>query len=393
MAFKMLKIFHTADVHLGLKFSSYPESVSKQLSEARFETFDTLVKTANEQHCHLFVVAGDLFDHLRVPQRDILRAAKILGQFSGVVAVLPGNHDYVTSQEDDLWKIFQSARQDRLLVLTERRPYSLHDFDLDACIYAAPCQNKHSKTHAVGWITESPRQNACFQIGLAHGSFEGLTPDTEGDYYPMKKEDLTRSELDLWLMGHIHLQFPPRAGESDRIFYPATPEPDGFDCRHEGKAWIIELTENTSKTSPDTSRPSRKQIRTQSLSTGKYRFHHEALRNIQSLQDIELLKDRFHSTEYRKMLLKLSLQGTLPRDDYSQFMTHLDQLKTQFLYLEPDTSCVTLRLTPEDIEREFTQDAFPYLLLSQLAQNQEDCDALQIAYELMKGAPQQGDPQ
>lgn len=187
MAFKMLKIFHTADVHLGLKFSSYPESVSKQLSEARFETFDTLVKTANEQHCHLFVVAGDLFDHLRVPQRDILRAAKILGQFSGVVAVLPGNHDYVTSQEDDLWKIFQSARQDRLLVLTERRPYSLHDFDLDACIYAAPCQNKHSKTHAVGWITDSPRQNACFQIGLAHGSFEGLTPDTEGDYYPMKK--------------------------------------------------------------------------------------------------------------------------------------------------------------------------------------------------------------
>lgn len=387
MAFKTLKIFHTADVHLGLKFSSYPESVSKTLSQARFETLDALVKIANAQDCHLFVVAGDLFDHLRVLQKDILRAAKILGQFSGVVAVLPGNHDYVTSQEDDLWKIFQSTHQDRLLVLSERRPYSLQHFDLDACIYPAPCQNKHSKTHAVGWITESSRQNACFRIGLAHGSFECLTPDTEGEYYPMKKEDLTRSELDLWLMGHIHVQFPPRPGELDRIFYPGTPEPDGFDCRHEGKAWMIELSE----TIPQMNGTHRKQIRTQSISTGKYRFHHETIRNIQSLRDLETLKERFQSPEYRRMLLKLSLQGTLPREDYSQWMTHLEQLKTQFLYLEPDTTSITLQLTPDDIEREFTRESFPYLLLSQLAQNLEDRDALQMAYELMKDVQKQGD--
>ncbi|MGZ3694970.1 MAG: metallophosphoesterase family protein, partial [Bdellovibrionota bacterium] len=220
-----MKIFHTADVHLGLKFGSYPEALSKRLSEARFETLARMVETANQKKCDLFVVGGDLFDNLRVSQKDIVRAAKILGQFEKLAVVLPGNHDFVTNQEDDIWKTFQNAGQDRVLVLTECRSYSLAAYDIDATLYAAPCQNKHSKTNAVGWVKAAPKGEARFHIGLAHGSFEGLTPDTEGEYFPMTREDLLPCGLDLWLMGHIHIQFPLKPGSSDKIFYPATPEP------------------------------------------------------------------------------------------------------------------------------------------------------------------------
>ena len=155
-----LKIFHTADVHLGLKFGSYPDELARKLSEARFETLSRMVETANRERCDLFVVGGDLFDHLRVPQRDVLRAARILGQFDRVVAVLPGNHDYVTGQEDCLWKVFESASQDRVRVLAEKRPYSLRSFDLDVCLYPAPCQNKHSRSHALGWIGQEEAASA-----------------------------------------------------------------------------------------------------------------------------------------------------------------------------------------------------------------------------------------
>lgn len=370
----ILKIFHTADVHLGLKFSSYPENVAKILSEARFETLERMIQKANDSQCHLFVVSGDLFDHIRVSQKHISRAAKILRQFQGVIALLPGNHDYVTSQEDDLWKFFQTLPHDRILILAEKRPYSLQPFDLDVCLYPAPCQNKHSKTHSLSWISETSLQKSQFQIGIAHGSFEGLTPDTEGEYYPMKKEDLVRRGLDLWLMGHIHIQFPPRPGESDQIFYPATPEPDGFDCRHEGKAWIIELSRD---------QYGQKNITPTSLSTGHFQFCHETVQ-IYTLQDLKEIQERYRSSKYQQMLLKLNFTGSLTREERAQFMLAIEELKCRFLYLSADISSVTLRLRPEDIDEEFTRESFPHRLLSDIAQNHQDSHVLQLAYELIK---------
>lgn len=54
-----LKIFHTSDIHLGMKFASYPE-VQKELSEARLNTLEILVEISNTGVCDIFVVAGDL---------------------------------------------------------------------------------------------------------------------------------------------------------------------------------------------------------------------------------------------------------------------------------------------------------------------------------------------
>lgn len=364
-----MKIFHTADVHLGLKFGSYPEELAKKLSEARYETLARMVASANEERCDLFVVGGDLFDNLKVVTKDVQRAAKILGQFDGVVAVLPGNHDFVTSQDDDIWKVFQAAGQDRVKVLTECQAYSFRSFDLDLTIYAAPCRNKHSKTHALGWLANAPRGESRFHIGLAHGSFEGLTPDTEGEYYPMTREDLLPLGLDLWMMGHIHVQFPLRPGGADRIFYPATPEPDGFDCRHEGKAWILELGED-------------KRINARSVSTGNFRFHHETL-TLQSLQDLAALDVKIPPARRPKMLLKLKLSGSLPREEQVQVGAVLAKLKEDFLYFLPDHTELALQLAPDDIDREFVRETFPHRLLSALCAP-GDREALQAAYDLLK---------
>ena len=59
----LLKIFHTADLHLGMTFGNrnYPEEVRRQLVEARYQTLERLVELANEAQCRLFLVAGDLF--------------------------------------------------------------------------------------------------------------------------------------------------------------------------------------------------------------------------------------------------------------------------------------------------------------------------------------------
>ncbi len=48
----MLKIFHTADLHIGMKFNSYPTSIRDRLIEARFDVLDKMVQMANDEQCN-----------------------------------------------------------------------------------------------------------------------------------------------------------------------------------------------------------------------------------------------------------------------------------------------------------------------------------------------------
>ena len=80
----------------------------------------------NEHECRLLIVAGDLFDRLSLPLRDIQRAADALNAFHGeAVAVLPGNHDCYSGGSGSLWKSFQERAADHVLLLVEPRPYEL----------------------------------------------------------------------------------------------------------------------------------------------------------------------------------------------------------------------------------------------------------------------------
>lgn len=364
-----IRIFHCADLHLGLRFSRYPEG----LAEARFTSLEKMVALANAEGCDLFVVAGDLFDHLKVAARDVLRAAKILSAFEKVCLVLPGNHDFHSgTSQDDFWRHFELPEHGRMLLLRDGRRYDLRELGLDATVYAAPCTSKLSKTHSLGWIQEAGvKTERRFHLGVAHGSFEGLSPDMQGEYFPMKKADLERCGLDLWLLGHIHLQFPPRAvGERDRIFYSGTHEPDGFDCRHEGKAWLIDLAAD-------------KAVSARSVATGEYRFRREEL-ELRSLDALTKIADGYTDAEAAKTLLKLRLGGSLPRAEHEAFPEALAALRRRFFYVDADYSKLGVRLAPADIDKAFAQGSYPHRLLTALAGSPADAEALQAAFELLQ---------
>ncbi|MGZ3739211.1 MAG: metallophosphoesterase family protein, partial [Bdellovibrionota bacterium] len=361
-----LKIFHCADLHVGLKFAKYPAAVSEKLREARLATLERMVERANKEACDLFVVAGDLFDTLKVPARDVARAAKILSRFDRVAAVLPGNHDFFSGPGDDFWKNFERPDHGRLLLLDTPRAYPLNEFGIDAVLYACPCGSKYSAQHAVGWAETAERPPAQFHVGIAHGSFEGLSPDLQGNYFPMKADDLLRAGLDLWLLGHIHVQYPPRApGPGDRIFYSGTHEPDGLDCRHEGRAWLIEIQDDSS-------------IRAQSLSTGAFRFRDEEI-SVRALSELESFAARFSAEESARTILRLSVKGVLQREEHERFPALIEQLQERFLHLESDFSGLGLELTPSEIDRQFARESFPHRLLSELSRSEHDREALQAA--------------
>jgi len=365
-----MKIFLTSDVHLGMKFAGYP-SVQEKLIEARFEALKRCVHIANDQECDLVVVGGDLFDRVSVAKADINSAAEILDDFQGrLIAILPGNHDFATQRPDGLWAIFKGFADNHVLVLESKKTYPLKPYDLDANLYAAPCGAKHSRENCVGWIRESEKdRDVLFHIGIAHGSLEGLSPDFNRDYYPMTESDLLSCGLDLWLMGHTHTPYPAIPGPKSKVFYPGTPEPDGFDCDHEGKGLLIEIGED-------------KEIKANFLSTGAYRFYHEET-EISSWRDAEEILARYSDPKHRNTLLKLKMKGRLPEEKYERLRVFRDDLEKNLSFFQFDSTEVTIKITPDVIDREFTEYSFPYRLLKGLAENQ-DFEALQVAYELVR---------
>jgi len=372
-----IKILHTADLHLGMRFASgdYTPQLQEGLSKARFETLDTLIKVANKQQSDLLIIAGDLFHSPRVSRGDILRAATRLKDFEGrLILILPGNHDYIQKSDDPIWPNFVNNVSQNTILLTDPKPYDLRSHGLDLTVYPAPCMSRHSKTNVVGWVPESIKdKQTTLSVGIAHGSVEGLSPDFNQDYYPMSKTELQAAGVDLWLMGHTHIRYPDEEeGTQAHIFFPSTPEPDGFDCRHPGYVWFIEITEN-------------KSIHYYSIQTGSYQFF-DLERQIKNEGDIEKIKTEFRGMNAEKHLVKLKLKGRIHNELYDEQESLLGELEKLVLYLASDTSELFRQITPKDIDQEFTSGSFPHRLLTALATKNSDPLLLQTAYDLIQEA-------
>jgi len=367
----MIRIFHTADIHLGMKFSSYPE-VQRELTEARFAAVDTLVERANSEECRLFVVAGDLFDRTRAAAADVKRAAASLSRFAGdAVLVLPGNHDFV-GPDSELWARFRAEAGDRTVVLDTAAPVDLSHYGVPAAAYPAPCTAAHSHTSATGWITRETRlADVKLHIGIAHGSLAGISPDPEQHYYPMSVAGLTSLHPDLWLLGHTHIVFPAEPGPSDRVFNPGTPEPDGFDCGHAGNAFIIDAE-------PGTLPVARR------VTTGVYRFEQRTILVNPGI-DLELLTGEQVASTAGNLLLKITLSGSATSDQ-RQLLSRLEgAVREKVRYLAVEDADLTEAVTADRVEREFPRGSFAHSILSALLA-EEDEAALSAAYELIAEA-------
>jgi len=378
----MLKILASADYHLGMKFAGYPE-VQVELAEARFLTLERLITTANEQGCALFLIAGDLFDRVTVSARDVKRTSALLSRFQGqLVAVLPGNHDFFTGVSSALWSRFSEEAGDRILLLSKPKVYDLDHYDLNIRLYAGPCDSKHSQSSAISWLREQHTGSASvpaedvLRIGVAHGSIEGISPDAQGSYFPMKQNELDPAPVDLWIIGHTHRQHPSGGDAIDTgglaaplVLIPGTPEADGFDCRHGGTAWMIEVDK-------------KRQIHIESLSTGTYRFIQEE-HNLESADDLKRLEKRLGAEEMERTLLRLRLSGRLGGGQLVELRQNLRKAEESLFFAQIDDSRLLERISEQTVEAEFTEGSFPYRLLKNLIAV-EDFEALQTAYALLQ---------
>ncbi len=366
-----LRLLHTGDVHLGMTFKTrgYPEELRQELAAARFRVLERMVERADQENCQLLVVAGDLFERCSVPEKTVLQAVQILARFGGICAVLPGNHDFI-NPHSTLWEHFQKNAADNTVLLKEIAPYNLQDYGLDVTLYPGPCHSKHSPDNRIGWISAlDARPETRWHLGVAHGALEGYSPDFDQKYFPMQLAELDAVGLDFWLLGHTHVPVPPGENFQDQVFsYCGTPEPDGFDCQHPGSAWLLELDDDG-------------RIQGQAVETGRYRFL-DWTRRVYAADDWgEIIKEL--ASYSPRALVRLTVEGSMPRDDYENRHQVCRELHDTTLYLELDDFNLQMEITEQVIGELFAEDSFPYLLLKRLAER-GDSKALQKAYSLVQ---------
>lgn len=357
-----LRVMATADVHLGMKFASYA-SLGSVLAEARFDALRRVVARANEQSCTVLVVAGDLFHRVGVAGEVVRRAAEILAEFSGdLVAILPGNHDFVSADADRLWDTFREAGGDRTLVLDEPHAYDLRVYDLNAIILAAPCDSLRGHDNRLRWMEDYPvPAGDPALIGVAHGSVEGLTLDSEGQYFPMSRSLLAELPPAVWIVGHTHRQHDVR---ESRLVVPGTPEPDGFDCTHTGQAAIIDLTDQSYHVEP--------------VSTGSFRFSTIAV----NLDPGRPLADQLDREVPHDALVRLSVRGSLSGAELNDLEAALDRLRAKLPYLQVERSGLRRLVSQADVDRVFADGTFAHALVSRLLRD-DDLQAAAQAMELL----------
>src|SRR3954465_11723622 len=91
----MLKLLHTADVHLGARHADLGEQAAAQ-RERQFAAFQATIELALTEKVDLVLICGDLFDSNTQPRRSVERVAaelKRLALASIRSVILPGTHD------------------------------------------------------------------------------------------------------------------------------------------------------------------------------------------------------------------------------------------------------------------------------------------------------------
>ncbi len=243
---RMLRIIHTADVHLGARHDDLGEQAAAQ-RERQFAAFARTVELALAQKVDLFLIAGDLFDSNVQPRRSVERVAAELKRLVDArirTVLIPGTHDVY--DRSSIYRAYDlptmagaTPDDDYVTVLRPDLPY-VHLRACDAIVHARVFATKRAPHSPLqGFSPAIDGIEATWHIGLVHGSI-AIPGKTEHDEVVITAAEIGASGLDYLALGHWHSAQAGKAGTVTHA-YSGAPEAVALDQDRAGKALLVEL--------------------------------------------------------------------------------------------------------------------------------------------------------
>jgi len=216
----MLRILHTADIHLGKKFSGLGAKGPSQREQLR-TTFKRVVATALEEQVDIVLIAGDLFDSNEQPQSNIdlvIEQFNLLGQKGIPVCLVPGTHDPL-DPSSIYRKVDFEGRCANMKIFTDENISCRECPDLDLTVYGKP--NLSNRSYASPLKGLERTSSTRFHIAMAHGSFYIPEKAAEDDHV-FRLEEIRSAGMDYIALGHWHEVYA--CSEKPPAWYPGPPE-------------------------------------------------------------------------------------------------------------------------------------------------------------------------
>ena len=213
-----LRFVHAADLHLDSPFTGIrataPENVAKALYSATFDSYQNIIDLCISEGVDALLVAGDIYDgadrSLRA-QRSFIDGLRSLDSAGIRSFVCHGNHDPLDGWEARL-----------------EYPTGCHRFGTD--FQAVPVfgdEPDRVLVYGISYPTRDVYENLvsrlgqvddrAFSIGLLHANVGGNTD--HAPYAPCSLDDLARSGIDYWALGHVHTRQILRE-QTPMVVYP-----------------------------------------------------------------------------------------------------------------------------------------------------------------------------
>jgi exonuclease SbcD len=240
----MLRLLHTADVHLGARHADLGDRASAQ-RERQFAAFVATIDLAIAEQVDLVLIAGDLFDSNVQPRRSVDRVA---GQLRRLVdsrirtVITPGTHDVYDGasiyRSYDLPELAGSAGAEFVKVLTPDAP-QVYFAPLDVIVHGLPFATKRAPHSPLrGWDVARDTR-ATWHVGLLHAAL-AIPGQTDGDEVVITTQEIGASHLDYLALGHWH-SFNQGNVAGTAYAYSGAPEPVALHQDRAGQVLLVSL--------------------------------------------------------------------------------------------------------------------------------------------------------
>lgn len=321
---------HTADWQIGSPFGRVPDDTAALLKAARVDGIDRIAVTATAAKARHVLVAGDVFDHCRPPQKTVGQLLARLDAHPDLVwHLLPGNHD--PAQAGGVWDEVVKIKPANVHAHVSASPVEI---EAGVWLLPAPLHARAMSSDPTAFMDQVETPRGAIRIGMAHGSVRGFNSEGEAAI-PIDIERASKARLDYLALGDWHgLQ-----KIDSRTWYSGTHEPDGYKDNAPGNALVVSV--NAAGAAPDV----------RAVPTGHYRWKRQELL-VHGLTDL----DRFASglaadpLPRARMMLRLDLTGHIPLADYGAITERIEALAYGLAHLDADRSALTTTTSEDDLD-------------------------------------------
>jgi DNA repair exonuclease SbcCD nuclease subunit len=302
----MLKILHTADIHLGAKFSGLGNKGVFQREQLR-ATFKNVIATAIDERVNIVLIAGDLFDANQQPQRNIdlvIEQFNLLGSNDIPVCLIPGTHDSLDSTSIYRKVEFEGKCSNLKIFADENVSYKEYP-GLDLTVYGKPNLSNRSYISPLKGFKRSTSTK--FHIAMAHGSLYIPERVAEDDHV-FRLEEVKASAMDYLALGHWHRVY--RCPAEPPAWYSGPPE------------WIPGQTEKGGVLLIAIANSGEVKVELKRLGLRDY---DEVEVDVGEVRDLATLKARISEGASQNLIRRVTLKGL--RD--AELITNPEELQTE----------------------------------------------------------------